>query len=383
MTTTTDHTRIGNLQELLRRSSLRGAALVSGANLAYLTGLHLPAMERLTLLLVPAAADHPIALVLPTLEATSSRDGIATVQASGLDLRVFEWHDNDGPAAAVRAAVRATLPQAGASTLAVEYLNMRVGVLRALESVLPSLHTSDVTPLMARLRVAKTADELAHIQRAVAIIEAALSDVRPLIVPGTTERQLAARWKQAMLNHGADEEAFPCIVASGSNSANPHHQNSDRPFERGDLILLDGGVRYNGYVSDITRTFALGTLDEYLQHVYELVLAANTAARLAAKPGVSGAGIDTAARTVIEQGGYGEAFLHRTGHGIGLEIHERPTIAIDSHEPLPTGATFTIEPGIYVPGRGGVRIEDDIVLTADGSESLTTFPRNLQLLPAD
>lgn len=148
------------------------------------------------------------------------------------------------------------------------------------------------------------------------------------------------------------------------------------------MILIDWGASYDGYVSDITRTYAMGPLDEELRRVYELVQAANAAARQAARPGASGEDIDRAARTVIDAGGYGDYFVHRTGHGLGLEGHESPGIVQGNKEPLPVGAAFTIEPGIYLPGRGGVRIEDDVVLAAEGHRLLTTLPRDLIELPA-
>jgi Xaa-Pro dipeptidase len=160
-------------------------------------------------------------------------------------------------------------------------------------------------------------------------------------------------------------------------AANPHHHNSDRALQPGDMIIMDGGALHNGYASDITRTVALGDPGPEARAIYDLVLAANAAGRAAVHPGANGEEIDRAARAVIEAGGYGSQFLHRTGHGLGLAIHEPPFIVAGSREPLAVGTTFTVEPGIYVDGLGGVRIEDNLVITADGGESLTSFEREL------
>jgi Xaa-Pro dipeptidase len=177
--------------------------------------------------------------------------------------------------------------------------------------------------------------------------------------------------------------SFGTIVASGPNSANPHHSNGDRPFAAGDLIIMDGGAWHQGYASDITRTIALGQPSVEARRIYELVKAANAAGRAAAtRPGATGETIDQAARQVIEQGGYGPQFIHRTGHGLGMEVHEPPYIVGGSRDPLPVGATFTVEPGVYISGVGGVRIEDDVVVTEEGAESLTSFDRDLIVVEA-
>src|SRR5207248_561998 len=147
--------------------------------------------------------------------------------------------------------------------------------------------------------------------------------------------------------------SFETIIASGPNAANPHHTNSDRAFQQGDLIIMDGGALHDGYASDITRTVALGELSAEARRIYDLVFSANAAGRAAVRPGATGEEVDRAARTVITEGGYGSQFLHRTGHGLGLEMHEPPYMVAGSREPLPIGATFTIEPGIYIAGLGG------------------------------
>jgi Xaa-Pro dipeptidase len=190
---------------------------------------------------------------------------------------------------------------------------------------------------------------------------------------------------QAIIDAGAEGESFEGIVASGSNSANPHHGGSDRAFQAGDLIVVDFGAVFDGYASDITRTFALGEPGTQARHIYEVVKDANATGKAAVHAGVTGEQIDRAARSVIEHAGFGQFFPHRTGHGLGIEVnpcHEPPDLVSGSTTPFAVGTTFTIEPGIYIEGVGGVRIEDDVVITLDGYRSFTNFERELIVLPA-
>jgi len=234
----------------------------------------------------------------------------------------------------------------------------------------------DATPMIAELRMVKDDQELAAMRRAVAVVEAALGAAVAQIRAGMTERELATIWEREMRARGG-EPSFGTIIASGPNAANPHHSNSDRAFQPGDFIIMDGGVWNDGYASDITRTIALGQPNDQARVIYEIVQAANAAGRLYSRPEATGEEIDHAARKVIVDGGYGQYFIHRTGHGLGLEIHEPPYIVAGSRQPLAPGTTFSIEPGVYVEGVCGVRIEDDVVITTEGSESLTSFERNL------
>jgi Xaa-Pro dipeptidase len=184
-----------------------------------------------------------------------------------------------------------------------------------------------------------------------------------------------------LLRAGSDPEfAFTPIVSSGPNGANPHASPSDRKLQAGDLLVIDWGATYSGYVSDITRTFAIGPVDEEYRHIHDIVVQANAAGRRTARPGIPSGEVDRAARNVIEQAGYGKYFTHRTGHGLGMEGHEHPYIYAENERPLEAGMAFTVEPGIYLPGRNGVRIEDDVVITENGAESLSDFSRELQTL---
>jgi Xaa-Pro aminopeptidase len=367
--------RLDRVIAALRRQNLDGLALMPDANLSYLSGLSFHHGKRLTLVLVPAAGGTPC-FVIPALEQTQAEAN------SQIALRYFPWIDADGPAAALAAAVEAAFgPGARDLSLAVEYTSLRVMELRALEAAVPGLRTADATPLLAELRMVKEEQELAAIEQAVRIIELALERTVAQIRAGMTERELSRILSDAVVAAGGDGESFGNIVAAGPNAANPHHQNTDRPFQAGDLIIIDCGARYGGYISDITRTFALGEPGEEARRIYDLVLRANEAGRARSRPEATGAEIDAAARAVIESGGYGQYFVHRTGHGFGIEGHEQPNIVAGNDEPLAPGTTFTVEPGIYVPGLTGVRIEDDMVITEDGARSLTSYPRELVVIP--
>ncbi len=234
-------------------------------------------------------------------------------------------------------------------------------------------------PWLPELRMSKDSEEIALMRRAVEIAERAMNRIidERAIRPGRTELQVAADLQVAMLHEGGQGEAFSPIVAAGPNSASPHVYPSERPLAEGDLVIVDWGTTWEGYRSDITRTFVLGTPTPDMERIHDAVLAANQAGRLTARPGKPAQEVDRVARRAITLAGFGEHFIHRTGHGLGLETHEPPYIVEGNLEMLQEGMAFTVEPGIYVPGLGGVRIEDDIVLTENGSETLTTLPREL------
>jgi len=363
--------RLPRIQEALRRHGFDTLAIVPGGNLRYLAGLTLHAGLRLTMALTPA--DGQPALVVPGLEYAR------VAETAGAAFRYYPWSDDEGPGYALARAVHDTGLRQG-SVIGIEHMVMRVFELRALEQAIPGAQFVDATPLLTGLRMVKDATELAAMRVAVQIIEETLRQTLTQVRAGMRERDIADLWERAIRSAGC-EPAFETTVASGPNSANPHHTSGDRELQDGDTVVFDGGAVYRGYVSDITRTWAVGHLSDEMRRVYDLVLAANAAGReAAAQPGATGESIDAAARQVIERGEYGPFFIHRTGHGIGLDVHEPPFIVAGSRAPLPVGATFTVEPGIYLHGVGGVRIEDDMVITANGAESLTTFPRELQYI---
>jgi Xaa-Pro dipeptidase len=360
------------LQRLLEAARSRGAdavAVVPGTNLRYLTGLQYHAGERLTLAVF--GVDGRCAFLLPEMEAGRTK------AESLIPFSLYSWNDEQSPQAAMDRLV-AELGLRGRS-VAVEHGAMRVFELLALQNAGVGA-TPDATPIFFELRTVKEESELNLMREAVRMIERSLDALLGKIRPGLTERQVASMWLAEVLNQGAEGPAFDFIVASGANAASPHHGTGDRPIQTGDLVILDGGARHAGYNSDITRTIAVGKPSELARRVYDVVLAANTAAREAARPGMSGRELDAVARKVITDAGFGPQFMHRTGHGLGMDVHEAPNIATYNAEPLPVGSVFTIEPGVYLAGQTGVRIEDDVVLTESGGVSLTSFSRELIVL---
>lgn len=361
--------RLERAQAAMQHLGIDALAVAPGTNLLYLTGLGLHTKLRLTLAVIPQQGQPGI--VLPAMEAPRVQAALQT------PARLYPWADGADPTQALMACVRDLGLRGG--TVGVEGYVMRVFELRALEAALPGAQVADATDLIAGLRMLKDAHELAAMRAAVQVIEAALAHAIAQVRIGITERELAAIWEDAIRAAGS-LPSFDTTVASGPNGANPHHANSDRPFQAGDLVVLDGGAIVDHYCSDITRTVAVGEPGPEQRRIYELVQQANAAGRAVVQPGVTGEQVDLAARQVIDAGGYGPQFVHRTGHGLGLDVHEPPFMVAGAHMPLQPGMTFTVEPGIYVPGRCGVRIEDDVLVTETGVESLTSFPRDLLVL---
>lgn len=359
--------RLERLRAVMQAHGIAATVLVPGSNLNYVSGIGFTTKLRLACLIVPAQGTPT--LIVPTMEQGRAR------AAATIDLEVLGWDDGPGPQAAVTRA----LQQHGltAAAIAVEHVVMRVFELRAIEQAAPQARISNADPLLAELRMHKDAAELAAMYKAIAVAETTLASTIAAIRPGMTELAVAAMWEQAIRAAGS-EPSFDIAVGAGPHGASPHHTNGERPLQAGDLVVIDGGAIVDGYVSDITRTIAIGEPSARARLVYDTVLAANQAGRLAAaQPGATGDSVDRAARAVIEQAGFGEFFIHRTGHGLGVDIHEQPFMVGGDTNPINPGMTFTVEPGIYLPGEFGVRIEDMVVRTADGADTMTSFPREL------
>jgi Xaa-Pro dipeptidase len=363
--------RLRRLQSALAQANLDGAVTIAGPNLFYLTGLSFHLSERPTVGFFPAHGD-PV-LVAGNLEASKVATG------APYPLRPFYYADSDGPVMAFREAAQAL--RFGKARLGVESRRMRVMELRLIEDAFlnPRIDAAEAT--FAALRMQKDEQELALMRQAVAIAERALLATLPTIHAGQTEREIGAELVVQTLRAGSDADLpFAPIVASGPNSALPHAALTDRAIQPGDLLTIDWGAAKSGYIADLTRTFAIGQVSDEFKTIYRLVQAANAAARAATRPGTLAAEVDAAARQAISAGGYGEFFVHRVGHGLGLEVHEDPSVHGRNEHSLEAGTTFTIEPGIYLPGKGGVRIEDDVVVTARGVESLSMLSRDLQVI---
>jgi len=245
-----------------------------------------------------------------------------------------------------------------------------------------ALRPAELVPVTGvdRLRWVKDADELARIRKAVAIADAGFAHVQGYLRPGIREREVALELEFYMRRHGADKEAFDTIVASGVRSSLPHGRATEKVVAPGEFVTLDFGAVVRGYHSDCTRTVVLGDASPRHREIYDLVLAAQRAALGGIRPGVAARDADALARRVITEAGHGEHFGHDLGHGVGLAIHEGPTLSPREDATLEAGMVVTVEPGVYVPGWGGVRIEDLVVITPDGSEDLTTAPKHLIVL---
>lgn len=359
------------LASVLAEHELDALVLNPGPSLGYMTGLEFHLMERPVVAVFPAAGT-PV-LVLPELE---------QAKLSGLPFEMEAFTYDENPANWSKAFWHAAEASGiNGRRVGVEPRWMRVLELRYLEGGAPEATFVSGEDAVAALRMCKDEQEIAHMQTATQIAQDALRATLPALQPGVTERAIAAELIQQLLRAGSDPHLpfFP-IVCFGPNCANPHAVPSDRPLKEGDLILVDWGAGFQGYFSDLTRMFSRGTPDPELARITDIVGRANAAGRAAAGPGAACADIDRAARGVIEDEGYGPYFFHRTGHGLGLETHEEPYIRGDNTQVLEPGMTFTVEPGIYLEGRGGARIEDDMVITPGGARSLSDMPRELVVL---
>ena len=234
--------------------------------------------------------------------------------------------------------------------------------------------------LLAELRARKDPEEVEAMIAAQRIAERALEETLTIVKPGVTEKEIAAYLEYKMLSFGAEKKSFDTIVASGPNGSMPHAVPSDRKVQSGEFVTIDFGCKVNGYCSDTTRTVAVGELSEEMRTVYDTVLRAQLAGIAAAKGGVTGKEVDAAARKVIADAGYGEYFGHSFGHSLGIEIHENPNFAPSNEGPMPVGAVASAEPGIYIPGKFGVRIEDVVILTDEGCVDITKAPKELIIL---
>ena len=249
---------------------------------------------------------------------------------------------------------------------------------RRLERSYGAKRLRDTIGLLSGLRLIKDATEIAMIRHAAGIQEAAMRAVRGTIRPGQSEGEICGRLETEMRRRGAMGTSFETIVAAGPNSSRPHHRAGPAKVRRGGVLLIDWGARFEGYCSDMTRVFALGRWPAKMAEVYKVVLEAHEAAAAAVRPGIACTDLDAVARRIITKAGYGAQFGHGLGHGIGLNIHEDPRLSRQGRGELRPGMVTTIEPGVYLPGIGGVRIEDDILVTARGGRRLCTLPRDLR-----
>lgn len=362
------HSRQEKLSGLIQQAGLDCIVVNPGSSLVYLTGLHFHLMERPVIaFFIPGRA--PL-IVLPGLEKQ---------KLNGLPYDIEPYPYNDNPqtwqAAFNQTAQAARLDN---GKVGVEPLALRVLELRFLEKAAPHAQFISAEESLSLLRICKDDLEIEFMHKAVDIAQKAFLATLASMKIGQMEREVAGELTMQLLQNGSDAEIpFSPIVSSGPNGANPHATPGDRRLTPGDLLVVDWGATYNGYISDLTRTLAIGPIDSEWEQIAKVVAEANTAGRSTARPGIPAGDVDRAARTVIEKAGYGKYFTHRVGHGIGMQPHEEPYMYAENTLKLMPGMTFTVEPGIYLPDRNGVRIEDNVVITKEGAETLSNLPREL------
>ncbi|MGW0987069.1 aminopeptidase P family protein [Streptomyces sp. NPDC002486] len=347
-------------------AGLAGLLVAPGPDLVWLTGYTPPAVtERLTLLVLAAGQD-PV-LVVPALEAP---DAHRAAGAAALTLR--DWTDGKDPYAAT-AALLGTSGRFGVSD------NAWALHLLALQQAMPGTSYASLTEALPMLRAVKDAAELDLMAAAGAAADATFEEIRNVPFAGRREAEVAADLDRLLRRHGHEQVDFT-IVASGPNGADPHHEAGERVIARGDMVVLDFGGLRDGYGSDTSRTVHVGEPTDEERRVHDLVREAQEAGFRAVRPGAACQDVDRAARRVIADAGYGEYFIHRTGHGIGVTTHEPPYMIEGEERPLVPGMCFSVEPGIYLPGRFGVRIEDIVTVTEDGGRRLNTTTRELVIV---
>jgi Xaa-Pro aminopeptidase len=361
--------RLDRARKAAADAGIDALLVTPGADLRYLVGYDTFPLERITVLVLPT--EGQATLLVPTLE--QARTESSPVASLGVEVR--GWGETDDPHGVVAALL------ANASTVGVSDRTWASHVFR-LRDRMPDTHLVNATPVLRELRMRKTADEIEALREAGRIIDDVQRQIQTWRIAGRTEAEVGRDIADAIVTGGNTRVNF-VIVGSGPNGASPHHDVSDRVIEVGDAVVFDiGGTTPAGYCSDITRTYVVGEPPPGFAEMYAVLQAAQEAACEAVRPGITAEALDAVARDVITDAGFGEQFIHRTGHGIGLEEHEEPYIVSGNGEALEPGMAFSIEPGIYLPGRYGARIEDIVVCTPDGGERLNVVDRSLITLEA-
>ncbi|WP_084019909.1 M24 family metallopeptidase [Vulcanisaeta thermophila] len=344
--------KIKGLMEALKDLDVDAVVVVPGANFRYLVGMYIETFERFGALII-CVKTNDYALVLPRLDEGKAR-------STGLPY--VTYGDGEDPAMVVRGFLSGCGP---VRRVGVEG-GMRVSQLWVLRRAVGDFVDVPIDGVVMGMRISKDEEEIRNIEGAVRALERGFRAVEEELRPGITERELARIVASEIEAHGAEPRDI--LIQSGPNSAIPHWLPGNRRIERGDVVVVDITATHNDYYGDLTRTFTVGDNEPSgFRVVYDLVKRAHDEAIGNVRDGVTGSYLDSIARGVITRGGFGEYFIHRTGHGIGLEVHEEPFISQDYDKPLPRGSVFTIEPGIYIPGRFGVRIESNVVINRDGS----------------
>lgn len=363
--------RLAQLQDLMRIEKLDVLALNAGVDLEYFTGLKFHLSERPAVLLIPSKG-RPV-FIFPEFELEKAKQSL-------IELDLYPYPEDTGAWTKVfsNAVNKLGLFQ---KTIGIAPESFRFLELDLIQAAEGNNRFISAAGILRSLKIQKSAEEIVAIRKAIEIAENAMLAFLPQIKTGVSEKWLANQLVIQLLNEGSSPDLpFEPIIASGPNSANPHAVPSERELQTGDALIIDWGARSEGYVSDLTRSFLIAGENQLMSQIAEIVLNANQTAVAFARPKVAASEVDKAARDVISNSGFGDAFTHRTGHGIGLLAHEDPYISQSNSLILKTGMVFTIEPGIYLPGVGGIRIEDNILINNLGCEVLTTLPRQVRII---
>ena len=365
------NTRILRLKETMKSNNIKILTVIPGNSFFYFTGMRIYLHGRPIIFFVNANGRD--AFLMPELEIPSAKAAMGED-----DFDYFIYTDQKGYKGAMEdLSEHLSLSN---SIIGVEYQNMRVFEENIIKEATRGVIFEDVQLLLERQKNIKDSDEIANIREAARITDQALGETIKTIRRGITENQVLNELMIQLLRFGGQEPFKVQIVVSGDRSAFPHSKASDRVIQDGDIVMIDTGATYKGYPCDLTRTFVLGHIDGEMSEIYEIVKNANAAVVKGYKPSMTAEDVDSLARSVIESAGYGEYFIHRTGHGLGIGGHEGLSIVKGNKTVLRPGMVFTDEPGIYIPGKGGVRIEDNVLVTSDGLEVLTGFSRELMVL---
>jgi Xaa-Pro aminopeptidase len=362
--------RLAKAQRAAARAGIDALLITPGPNLRYLTGYDALPLERLTCLMLPADGD-PV-LVVPTLERTAAL--ASPIGPAGLS--VYDWGETDDPIAVIGGLLGEV------KRIALDDRMWAEKVLR-FRTAFPDSEQVAAGTVLTELRMRKEPEEINALREASQAIDRVHARMGEWLRPGRTEREIGRDITEAILSEGHERADF-VIVGSGPNGASPHHAVSDRVVQPHEPVVVDiGGTARSGYCSDETRTYVCGAAPEDFLAYYHVLREAQAAACEHVRPGVTAESVDAAARTIIEAAGYGDRFIHRTGHGIGLETHEEPYIVAGNTRLLEPGFVFSVEPGIYLEGRHGARIEDIVVVTENGAERLNNRPRDVTVLDGD
>lgn len=361
--------RLDNLYKTLEQHNLDSIFITSKANVFYFSQYYTDPHERLVGLYI--TRKHDPVLVVPAMEEQDAK-------RAGWSYDMIAYHDHEDVWALIKAyiAKQGDAPQ----SIGLEQEQITLDRYKAIKRLLPTTDVVDAQELLARLRVIKTAHEYTLLKQAARLADFGIETGMKAIGEGVSEMDILATIEYELKKQGVQEMSFNTSVLSGSKTASPHGTPGSKTIEKGDFVLFDLGVVFEGYCSDITRTFAYHRVTDQQKEIYETVLQAEESAIHASKVGVEVGQIDQIARKVIDDAGYGSYFTHRIGHGLGIDVHEYPSMHAKNTLPLEKGMCYTIEPGIYIPDVGGVRIEDMIFMTKNGAESLTKFPKHLQIL---